>query len=260
MGLGLRVYSGHWRQVSSQPLTSKLPVIDRVHRWGTLSSTSFQSCCNLAHYFDYYSSSLSHASSITNTWTALTFPNCRKIPPVHQIISLCVARIFFTASLIFGFLHQVFSLARRCGMLTWHKASEHHIPEAWHHEAQAVQSKFNSIVSAFIPDWKLENAVGNRGQEKEMMMMMMMMMQLMISMAVGAKVDWEFTYHLWRKLVSLFVGLANQGKDIVFRFIIEYSSLMDFGPKVISLILYEHIRKMIFWLVLKLEISYTVEL
>jgi hypothetical protein len=35
-----------------------------------------------------------------------------------------------------------------------------------------------------------------------MMMMMMMMMQLMISMAVGAKVDWEFTYHLWRKLVS----------------------------------------------------------
>jgi hypothetical protein len=27
----------------------------------------------------------------------------------------------------------------------------------------------------------------------------------------------------------LFVGLAYQGKDIVFRFIIEYSSLMDFG-------------------------------
>jgi hypothetical protein len=27
-----------------------------------------------------------------------------------------------------------------------------------------------------------------------------------------------------------FVGLAYQGKDIVFRFIIEYSSLMDFGP------------------------------
>jgi hypothetical protein len=25
-------------------------------------------------------------------------------------------------------------------------------------------------------------------------------------------------------------GLAYQGKDIVFRFIIEYSSLMDFGP------------------------------
>jgi hypothetical protein len=29
---------------------------------------------------------------------------------------------------------------------------------------------------------------------------------------------------------GLFVGLAYQGKDIVFRFIIEYSSLMDFGP------------------------------
>jgi len=27
-----------------------------------------------------------------------------------------------------------------------------------------------------------------------------------------------------------FVGLAYQGKDIVFRFIIEYSSLMGFGP------------------------------
>jgi len=28
----------------------------------------------------------------------------------------------------------------------------------------------------------------------------------------------------------LFVGLTYQGKDIVFRFIIEYSSLKDFGP------------------------------
>jgi len=27
-----------------------------------------------------------------------------------------------------------------------------------------------------------------------------------------------------------FIGLAYQGKDIVFRFIIEYSSLRDFGP------------------------------
>jgi len=36
---------------------------------------------------------------------------------------------------------------------------------------------------------------------------------------------------LWDSLCTLwFVGLANyQGKDIVFRFIIEYSSLMDFG-------------------------------
>jgi len=29
---------------------------------------------------------------------------------------------------------------------------------------------------------------------------------------------------------SDFVGLVYQGKDIVFRFIREYSSLMDFGP------------------------------
>jgi hypothetical protein len=28
----------------------------------------------------------------------------------------------------------------------------------------------------------------------------------------------------------LFIGLAYQGKYIVFRFIIEYSSLRDFGP------------------------------
>jgi hypothetical protein len=28
----------------------------------------------------------------------------------------------------------------------------------------------------------------------------------------------------------IFVGLAYQCKDIVFRLIIEYSSLMDFGP------------------------------
>jgi hypothetical protein len=37
-----------------------------------------------------------------------------------------------------------------------------------------------------------------------------------------------------------FVGLAYQGKDIVFRFIIEYSSLRDFDPYVIiGLFLYE---------------------
>jgi hypothetical protein len=37
-----------------------------------------------------------------------------------------------------------------------------------------------------------------------------------------------------------FVGLAYQGRDIVFRFIIEYSSLRDFGPQVIiGLFLYE---------------------
>ncbi len=30
-----------------------------------------------------------------------------------------------------------------------------------------------------------------------------------------------------------FIGLAYQGKDIVYRFIIEYSSLRDFGSQVI---------------------------
>jgi hypothetical protein len=35
----------------------------------------------------------------------------------------------------------------------------------------------------------------------------------------------------WQPILSVFVGLAYQeGKDIVFRFIIGYSSLMDFGP------------------------------
>jgi hypothetical protein len=62
-------------------------------------------------------------------------------------------------------------------------------------------------------------------------------------------------------LTTSFIGLAYQGKNIVFRFIIEYSSLRDFyrplARYVIGLfLLYEHFWKMIFWLVLKLEISY----
>ncbi len=40
---------------------------------------------------------------------------------------------------------------------------------------------------------------------------------------------------------------------IVFRFIIEYNNLMDFGAYVIGLFLYEDL-KTTFWLVLKLEI------
>ncbi len=55
-----------------------------------------------------------------------------------------------------------------------------------------------------------------------------------------------------------FIGLAYQGKDSVFRFTIEYSSLRDFGPYIIGLFWYEDFWKMIFWLVLKLEISYRV--
>ncbi len=47
----------------------------------------------------------------------------------------------------------------------------------------------------------------------------------------------------------------DQGKDVVFTFIIKYNSLMNFDPKVTSLFLYEDFCKMIFWLVLKLEIN-----
>jgi hypothetical protein len=50
-------------------------------------------------------------------------------------------------------------------------------------------------------------------------------------------------------LKASFVGLAYQGKDTVFRFIIEYSSLRDFGPYIIiGLFLYEDFSKMIFCL------------
>jgi hypothetical protein len=33
-------------------------------------------------------------------------------------------------------------------------------------------------------------------------------------------------------MIGVFVGLAYQGKDIVFRFIIDYSILRDLGPYV----------------------------
>jgi hypothetical protein len=39
-----------------------------------------------------------------------------------------------------------------------------------------------------------------------------------------------FIVYLDGTLPKVFVALAYQGKDIVFRFIIEYSSLRDFGP------------------------------
>jgi hypothetical protein len=35
-----------------------------------------------------------------------------------------------------------------------------------------------------------------------------------------------------------FFGIAYQGKDIVFEFIIKYSSLTDFCPQVVGLFLY----------------------
>jgi hypothetical protein len=43
-------------------------------------------------------------------------------------------------------------------------------------------------------------------------------------MSKGSEMQLSFS------LQYFFVGLAYQGKDIVFRFIIEYSSLRDFGP------------------------------
>ncbi len=55
--------------------------------------------------------------------------------------------------------------------------------------------------------------------------------------------------------------LPRQGRILCFRFITEYSSSMDFGPYVIvALFLNEDFWKMIFWLVLKLEISSRVML
>jgi hypothetical protein len=42
--------------------------------------------------------------------------------------------------------------------------------------------------------------------------------------------DLEESTRSKKKNTGSFVGLAYQGKDIVFRFIIEYSSLRDFGP------------------------------
>jgi hypothetical protein len=43
-----------------------------------------------------------------------------------------------------------------------------------------------------------------------------------------------------------FYGIAYKGKDIMFRFIIEYNSLMDFGPHVVGLFLCKDFLKMIF--------------
>jgi hypothetical protein len=47
---------------------------------------------------------------------------------------------------------------------------------------------------------------------------------------------WVFTRELWvfkLLLIFMFISLAYQGKDFVFRFIREYISLRDFGPRVI---------------------------
>jgi hypothetical protein len=53
---------------------------------------------------------------------------------------------------------------------------------------------------------------------------------LEIHQSVCDKVQDTHVYFDHMLFFSQFVRLAYQGKDIVFRFIIEYSSLMDFGP------------------------------
>jgi hypothetical protein len=40
----------------------------------------------------------------------------------------------------------------------------------------------------------------------------------------------EHTWVIRKQKEKEFIGVAYQGKDIVLRFIIEYSSLRDFGP------------------------------
>jgi hypothetical protein len=47
--------------------------------------------------------------------------------------------------------------------------------------------------------------------------------------ALGHGLYWNWAY-VQLHLTKHFIDLANQGKDIVFRFIIEYNSLMDFAP------------------------------
>jgi hypothetical protein len=51
---------------------------------------------------------------------------------------------------------------------------------------------------------------------------------------------WLKIYPSFQVTSNLFVGLAYRGKDIVFTFIVEYSSsLMNFGLYAIDLFLYE---------------------
>jgi hypothetical protein len=56
----------------------------------------------------------------------------------------------------------------------------------------------------------------------------------MVSMRIGLKLFLgsfaNMFVCLFLVVVYLFIGLAYQGKDIVFKFIIEYTSLRDFGP------------------------------
>ncbi len=51
----------------------------------------------------------------------------------------------------------------------------------------------------------------------------------------------------WTFMYLLALPTTKALKDIVFRFIIEYSSSKDLGPYVIDLFLYEDFQMMIFW-------------
>jgi len=77
---------------------------------------------------------------------------------------------------------------------------------------------------------------------------------------VGGCLNQFFALLSFHNKNSLLALPTKQGKDIVLIFIIEYSSLRDFGPQVVGLFLYEDFWNMIFWLVLKLENSYRVNM
>jgi hypothetical protein len=65
--------------------------------------------------------------------------------------------------------------------------------------------------------------------------------QLIFTMVIfGVFNNLHFNFGILLFQRDIFVGLAYQGKNIVFMFIIEYSSLRDFGPYlIIGLFLYE---------------------
>jgi hypothetical protein len=76
--------------------------------------------------------------------------------------------------------------------------------------------------------------------------------------------NWNWTcYKIPTCIMIIFVGLAYQGKDIVFGFVIGYSSLMDFGPlgnynRSNFFFIWGFLKDDIVGFVLKLEISYRV--
>jgi hypothetical protein len=55
-------------------------------------------------------------------------------------------------------------------------------------------------------------------------------MRYHVMMLSNQKLFWPALLQKEAVLILLFFGIAYQGKNIVFRFIIEYSSLRDCGP------------------------------